>query len=103
MPRGKKLAKPTYAEMPEIAAILTDRIEQVRVALGLTVAQMATTGRLSGSTVAEFRRGETTDPRLSTVLKVCTGLGVAPEEILAGLPTPPPRRRSNSNPTSDRA
>jgi transcriptional regulator with XRE-family HTH domain len=83
--------------MAEIAAILTDRVEQMRLARGLTVEQVAMIGAIARTTISEFRSGETVDPRLSTVLKVCTGLGVAPEALLTGLPTPAPRSRPNGH------
>jgi hypothetical protein len=81
------------AEQQVITELLLERVDVLRDSQGLSVARLAHASGLSLTTV-ENVRARLRDPRLTTVLRLCRGLGVAPGELLDGLPLPvEPRRR----------
>jgi transcriptional regulator with XRE-family HTH domain len=67
------------------------RLRELRVAAGLSRAQLAERCRVSQSTISksELGRGE---PRLLLILILCEGLRVTPDELIGALPAPTARR-----------
>jgi DNA-binding XRE family transcriptional regulator len=66
------------------------RLRELRLAAGLTPAQLADSCRVSPSTIskAELGRGE---PRLMLILVLCDGLRVSPDALIGALPVPQQR------------
>jgi DNA-binding Xre family transcriptional regulator len=94
--RGRgRAGSPAQAEQQVITERLVERIEVLRVSRGLSVVGLARVSGLSLATVQNVR-ARLQDPRLTTVLKLCRGLGVAPGELLddLSLPVEPRRRRA---------
>jgi DNA-binding phage protein len=81
-------------------ALLVDRVEQLRRAQGLTLEQLARASDLSVSTLYHMR-ARLSDPRVSTVMRLCNGLGVTPGELTDGLPLPTEARRRRARATAD--
>jgi DNA-binding Xre family transcriptional regulator len=75
--------------------LLLTRIDELRRRRGLTIEDLAQASGLSLSAL-KYMRAHLSDPKLSTVLKLCRGLGVTPCELVEGLPVPtmPCRLRS---------
>lgn len=87
-----------YSEMPQITAILTRRVERLCRERDVTVEAAALRGRVTKTTWYDLRAGKTRDPHLSTILGLCTGAGIDPADLVAHLPTPPPRQRPARQP-----
>jgi DNA-binding Xre family transcriptional regulator len=81
-------------------ALLLDRIEQLRKARGLTLEQLARASDLSVSTL-QHMRVRLSDPRISTVMRLCNVLGVTPGELAGDLPLPTEARRRRARATAD--
>ena len=60
------------------------RIDELRCARGLSINKVAALGGLSESCLKKILRGETGDPRSSTVEKICKGLGISRAEFYCG-------------------
>lgn len=75
------------AEQREITALVVARIDSLRVVRGLSVERLAGASNLSMWTLFGLRRN-LADPRLSTLLCLCSGLGVTSGELLGDLPLP---------------
>ena len=94
MPAGKPARSPAHAEQRVITALLKARVDELRSLRGLSLECLANVSGVSMWTVQQLR-SEFSDPRLTTVLRLCRGLGVRPGELLDDLPlptTPRPRR-----------
>lgn len=89
-----------HAEQHLITALLLDGVEQLRNARGLTLEHLARASDLSLSTL-QHMRAELSDPRLTTVLRFCSGLGVTPVELVGDLPLPTEARRRRARATAD--
>lgn len=79
--------------LDEALALIVDRVDQHRARRGQGVERLAAESGLTRSSLSDLRhrRG---DPRLSTLLKLCTGLGVSSTDLLGDLaPLPPARKR----------
>jgi DNA-binding Xre family transcriptional regulator len=81
-------------------ALLLDRIEQLRKAKGLTLEHVARASDLSVSTLHHMRV-RLSDPRVSTVMRLCNGLGVTPGELVGDLPLPTEARRRRARAAAD--
>lgn len=78
---------PAHGEQQAITALLAGRVHALRKARGLTVQQLAHESGLPMSTLK--RLGEQLpDPNLTTVLRLCRGLGATPGQLLGDLPLP---------------
>jgi DNA-binding Xre family transcriptional regulator len=84
------------AEQQAITERLVERIDVLRESQELSVARLAHASDLSLDTVQHVR-AHLRDPRLTTVLKLCRGLDVAPGELLDDLPLPVERRRRRAH------
>lgn len=78
---------PIHAEQREITAVVIARVERLRSARGWSVERTALESDLSLFTLLNLRK-RLTDPRLSTLLGLCKGLGVTSTELLGDLPLP---------------
>ena len=78
---------PAQAEQRVITALLMARIDELRKTQALSLERLAHASDISMWTLQRCRSG-LSDPRLTTVLRVCRGLGVAPGELLNDLPLP---------------
>jgi transcriptional regulator with XRE-family HTH domain len=78
---------PARAEQRQITALLVARIDDLRAARGWSVERLAGTSNLSIWTLISLRT-HLADPRLSTLLRLCDGLGVTSGELLGDLPLP---------------
>lgn len=67
------------------------RLQDLRVAGGLTQGQLASKCRLSSSTISKAELGQR-EPRLWLILILCDGLGLSPQELIGGLTAPQERR-----------
>ena len=75
------------------ALVLLTRVDQLRRRRGFTHEDLAQASGLSISAL-KYMSTHLSDPKLSTILKICLGLGVTPSELVEGLPIPTePRRR----------
>jgi transcriptional regulator with XRE-family HTH domain len=79
-------------EMTEIIAIIWSRVEPLRQERGLSVERLAFICGVTASTLSDTGRGLKNELLLSTVLKLCSGLGVSSDVLLNDLPLPAPRR-----------
>ena len=78
---------PAQAEQRVITALLMARVDELRNTRELSLERLAHASDISMWTLQECRSG-LSNPRLTTVLRVCRGLGVAPGELLNNLPLP---------------
>jgi DNA-binding Xre family transcriptional regulator len=78
---------PARAEQRDITALVVARVDSLRVARGWSVERLAGASNLSTWTLFGLRR-DVADPRLSTLLRLCSGLGVTSGELLSDLPLP---------------
>jgi DNA-binding Xre family transcriptional regulator len=76
-----------HAEQQAITALLMDRVDELRKAIGLSVERLAYESGLSMWTLHHLRE-QLSDPRLTTVLRLCRGLGATPGDLLGDLPFP---------------
>ena len=83
------------AEQREITALVVARVDSLRVARGWSVERLAGASNVSMWTLFGLRR-DVADPRLSTLLRLCNGLGVTSGELLGDLPLPVEPRTSRS-------
>jgi DNA-binding Xre family transcriptional regulator len=86
---------PARAEQREITALLVARIDDLRAARGWSVERVAGASNLSIWTLIGLRT-HLADPRLSTLLRLCDGLGVTSGELLGDLPLPTEPRPSRA-------
>jgi DNA-binding Xre family transcriptional regulator len=86
---------PARAEQREITALVVARIDSLRLARGWSVEWLAGESNLSVATLFGLRR-DVADPRLSTLLRLCDGLGVTSGELLGELPLPVEPRPSRA-------
>jgi DNA-binding Xre family transcriptional regulator len=78
---------PARAEQQAITARLVARVHELRAARGLSVERLAHEADLSTWTLQHMAE-HGSDPRLTTVLRLCRGLGVTAGELLGDLPLP---------------
>jgi DNA-binding Xre family transcriptional regulator len=76
-----------HAEQRVITALLMARVDELRQPRALSLERLAGISDLSRGTL-EHLRSEFRDPHLSTVLRLCRGLGVTAGELLDDLPLP---------------
>jgi DNA-binding XRE family transcriptional regulator len=76
-----------HAEQRLITALLMARVDELRKPQALSLERLAGVSDLSRGTL-EHLRTELSDPHLSTVLRLCRGLGVTAGELLGDLPLP---------------
>jgi DNA-binding Xre family transcriptional regulator len=76
-----------HAEQQAITALLMDRVHELRTARGLSVERLAYESELSMWTLHHLRE-QLSDPRLTTVLRLCGALRAAPGDLLGDLPLP---------------
>ena len=86
LPLNGELAS-ARAEQQAITARLLVRVHELRVARGLSVERLAHESDLSMWTLQHIAE-HSSDPRLSTVLRLCRGLGVTAGELLDDVPLP---------------
>lgn len=75
------------AEQRLITSLLMARVDELRKPRGLSLERLADASGLSAFTLYRLRQ-ELNDPQLTTVLRLCRGLGATVGELLAGLPVP---------------
>jgi transcriptional regulator with XRE-family HTH domain len=68
-----------------------EKLRHLRVAAGLSRAQLAGKCRISPSTVSKTELGHS-EPRLSLILILCDGLDLSPNALIGELPVPQERR-----------
>ncbi len=90
--RTKKPRDTAHTAQQAVTKRLVERIDELREARGLTVENLAIASGLSNATVQAMRYA-LSDPKLTTVLHLCVGLGVTPGQLLDALPQPGPRPR----------
>lgn len=78
---------PAHAEQRVITALLMARIDELRKPRALSLERLANTSGVSTWTLGQLRN-EFSDPRLTTVLRLCRALGVNAGELLGDLPVP---------------
>jgi DNA-binding Xre family transcriptional regulator len=81
---GKSAAQ---AEQYLTTALLMARVDELRRSRRLTLEELAQSADVSVWTLRQLR-AQLSDPRLTTLLKLCSGLGVAVGELLGELPLP---------------
>jgi DNA-binding Xre family transcriptional regulator len=87
-----------HAEQRVITALLMARVDELRKPRALSLERLAFASDVSWSTLQHLRGG-LSDPRLSTLLRLCRGLGVTAGELLDDLPLPvEPRPRHARTP-----
>lgn len=98
MPTASKPARSrAHAEQRVITALLMARVDELRHARAQSLERLAGASDVSMWTLHQLR-GEQSDPRLSTVLRICRGLGVTAGELLDELPLPTePRQRHHAS------
>jgi len=84
---GKPARSLAHAEQRAITALLIARVDELRRSQALSVERLAGAAGISMWTLQRLR-GELSDPRLSTVLRLCRALGVSAGELLDDLPLP---------------
>jgi transcriptional regulator with XRE-family HTH domain len=84
-----------HAEQRVITALLMARVDELRKPRALSLDRLAGVSGVSVATLQHLRN-ELIDPRLSTVLRLCRGLGVTAGEILHDLPLPVQPRPCNA-------
>jgi hypothetical protein len=89
------VGSPARAEQREITALVVARVDSLRAARGLSVERLAGASNISTWTLFGLRRN-VADPRLSTLLRVCSGLGVTSTELLGDRPLPVEPRTSRA-------
>lgn len=97
-PEGGRATSPAHAEQRVITSLLMARVDELRRSRGMSVERLAHASDLSLWTLQKARR-DLSDPRLTTILRLCRGLGVAAGELLDELPLPVetrPRRSPRS-------
>jgi DNA-binding Xre family transcriptional regulator len=87
MAAGKPTRSPAHAEQIMITGLLMARIDELREPRALSIERVAGAAHISVFTLQRLRR-DLTDPHLSTVLRLCRGLGVTAGELLNDLPLP---------------
>jgi DNA-binding Xre family transcriptional regulator len=81
------------AEQRVITGLLMAKVDELREPQALSIERLAGAADVSLWTLHQLR-GELSDPRLSTVLRLCRALGVSAGELLNDLPLPvEPRQR----------
>lgn len=75
-----------------LTTALMRRVDEVRRRRGLTIEQLAARSSLSTSLLHHMANGRPV-PSLITLLKLCVGLDVMPNDLMGDLPRPPVRRR----------
>jgi DNA-binding Xre family transcriptional regulator len=99
----KPARSPIHAEQRVITGLLVARVDELRRSRELSVDNLARESDLSATTL-EHVRYRLRDPRLTTVLRLCRGLGVTPGELLDDLPLPAePRPHQSRGREADRA
>jgi DNA-binding Xre family transcriptional regulator len=93
MAPGSRVRSPARAEQREITALVVARVDSLRAARGLSIERLAGASNVSMWTLFGLRR-DVADPRLSTLLRLCSGLGVTSGELLGDLPLPVEPRTS---------
>lgn len=86
---------PSRAEQREITVLVVARVDSLRATRGWSVERLASASNLSTWTLFGLRR-DVHDPRLSTLLRLCNGLGVTSTELLGDLPLPVEPRTSRA-------
>lgn len=81
-----------HAEQRTITALLMAKIDELRAPLDLSLEGLAEMSGVSMWTLQSLR-SEHADPRLTTVLRLCRGLGVTAGKFLGDLPVPVEPRR----------
>jgi DNA-binding Xre family transcriptional regulator len=84
-----------HAEQRVITALLMARVEELRRSRALSLGRLAGVSGVSVATLQHLRN-DLIDPRLSTVLRLCRGLGVTAGELLHDLPLPVQPRPCNA-------
>jgi transcriptional regulator with XRE-family HTH domain len=79
--------------MPEPREYFGQNLRKHRNRLGLSQERLAFDCDLDPSEIGRLERG-TRDPRLATICRVADGLGIAPTELLLGIPQ---RRRDETD------
>jgi DNA-binding Xre family transcriptional regulator len=76
-----------HAEQRVITALLMAKVDELRKTQALSLERLAQASDISMWMLQQLRR-DFSDPRLTTVLKLCRGLGVTAGELLDDLPLP---------------
>jgi DNA-binding Xre family transcriptional regulator len=95
MEPGSRMRSPARAEQRKITALVVARVDSLRAARGWSVERLAGASNVSMWTLFGLRR-DVADPRLSTLLRLCSGLGVTSGELLGDLPLPVEPRTSRA-------
>lgn len=88
--RNRKTARARDQHELITGLVLLTRVDELRQRRGLTIEDLAQASGLSISAL-KYMRAHLSDPKLSTVLKLCRGLDVTPCELVEKLPLPPKR------------
>ena len=92
---SKTRESPARSEQRLITKALMVRVNEVRRRRELTNEQLAQRCGLTTSTLYRMANGGPT-PSLVTLLRLCVGLGVTPDELMGDLPRPLQRCRRRS-------
>jgi DNA-binding Xre family transcriptional regulator len=84
---GGRATSPAHAEQRVITGLMMAKVDELRKSRGMSVERLAHASDLSLWTLQKARR-DLSDPRLTTILRLCRGLGVAAGELLDELPLP---------------
>jgi DNA-binding Xre family transcriptional regulator len=76
-----------HAEQRLVTGLLMAKIDELRKPEAISIERVANAANVSMWTLQQLRR-DLTDPRLSTVLRLCRALGVTAGELLNHLPLP---------------
>jgi len=61
------------------------RLQKLRESAGISQQSLATSAKISISSLAQIEQGKRADPRLSTILGLARALGVKPSKLIDGL------------------
>jgi DNA-binding Xre family transcriptional regulator len=84
---AKSATTPAQAEQRAITALLMATVEDMRRSRGLSLERLADASGITLSAIYRLRERHS-DPRLTTVLRLCRGLDVTVGDLLGDLPLP---------------
>jgi DNA-binding XRE family transcriptional regulator len=91
---------PAHAEQRVITGLLIAKVDELRKPRAISIEALAGTSGVSLWTIQQLR-SELSDPRLTTVLRLCRGLGVTAGQLLDDIPLPVEARHRTPGRTTE--